>query len=1143
MHTGKASPKTAVLTLLIFILGLFLPLVPFIVTAEAIEQSTRNELVTELIHYIQDKYQSGEDLDAHAAYVLSLAGENPDDSNWQRNGRSLKSDIETLADLLGDGRNLATYVLANQNGDGSFGPYANEYTTAPALQALAVARNDIPVGDAVYAEVEEAITKAVLFLQESYRTHGYAADTFGFDYRCVEALVTAGIDLDTADWRQNGSTLKESVVENAYRVADEAGSVTDAVYLAKHLNALYAVEPTDAAVDTLAERLLALQQGDANVEDGLFGSGSLYAELLVLRVLGQTGNIGDAVRQDDALTFINQFRYEHHNVFGFPAGYGWGGFGGPESDTTAQVLSVFSAFTVDTAEYQDEALAYLSDIQHPDTAGIHHLWDRTFATAETLLALHSLGLDWQQGQWIKDSRTKTVSQCLPALNEWNDAARVERLADILANRQKPADPGRGSFENSVDSDMWAFLALGESGKLSVINTVYARDYLLGKQQADTREEDGSWGETRDDVYCPDFLSTGQALRSLTYFPGYADDQDVTAAIEAGIEWLKSQSHDDGSYYLDDPLVDTAELILTLARLDRDPAGPEWTRTVDGQAVGPVDYLRSHAHDSANVFAATQALHALLVVPMDSFDGTSPGSPGSGETDVVLVSVAVVGKNVELLFRSVYVPLTKDNEWGLTALGALDATGLPYQTSDRWRGFVTCIAGQCNQGMDGWMYKVNGVTPGVSAADKAVRDGDRVIWWYGSPNDPGPGDELWERPAEDPEEQPKEEEDIPNGDLPAILKPSAVAEEALRRLSELLEMPEGAVLGPAAEAVRAVAVLESANPLSWKAWRQLREELSRNPVDLTQEVTAMEGAVLSDADARIGLSIPPEALDRDITITIRELRREGAVPPVPAGYRPVSAFFALEPGGTTFSRPATLALRLAVPPTVRPENLVLTRYDRKQNTWTILPAVYDPARRLLVAGVEHFSTFAVLGRESRTTFADVGADSFGWARDPVEVLAGAGIIRGVGDNRFEPGRPVTRAELICLLARALELEETPGSAFTDVPAGAWYAGAVNAAAGAGLARGYADGGFRPEAPITRQELASMLVRALELDDTGSGALTFTDAEAVAEWAKNSVSAASAAGLVTGYPDGSFRPGSHATRAETAAMVCRALMIDL
>ncbi|MCR4419954.1 MAG: DUF4430 domain-containing protein [Clostridia bacterium] len=93
------------------------------------------------------------------------------------------------------------------------------------------------------------------------------------------------------------------------------------------------------------------------------------------------------------------------------------------------------------------------------------------------------------------------------------------------------------------------------------------------------------------------------------------------------------------------------------------------------------------------------------------------------------AVAVVGGQGELLFGPAEVKIDPDNPWGATALGALEATGLPYQMSARFPELVETIAGQSNRGASGWMYQVNGEVPMLSAARHPVRHGDRIIWWY------------------------------------------------------------------------------------------------------------------------------------------------------------------------------------------------------------------------------------------------------------------------------------------------------------------------------------------------------------------------------------------------------------------------------
>jgi hypothetical protein len=317
--------------------------------------------------------------------------------------------------------------------------------------------------------------------------------------------------------------------------------------------------------------------------------------------------------------------------------------------------------------------------------------------------------------------------------------------------------------------------------------------------------------------------------------------------------------------------------------------------------------------------------------------------------------------------------------------------------------------------------------------------------------------------------------------------------------------------------------------------------------LSQKVAAERGAVLSDAGAEVALVIPAAALKNDTEITVQKklfpsAGEEGAapVPAVPAGYRPVSPLYRLGPEGTLFDKPATLYIRALIPPLVRPENLALAWYNGAEGRWEAVPAVVDAARGLVLARLPHFSDFAVFAKNSKKSFTDVTPDNFGWARETIETLAGAGILGGVDGARFEPERSLTRAEFASLLVKALALKENgePGKLFSDVSASSWYAGAVAAAAGAGLLQGYGDGTFRPEQKVTREEIAAVLARVKDLKPAGEK-LSFRDSARISPWAQEAVAAAAAQGLVKGFPDGTFRPDAPAARAEAAVMVYRVL----
>ncbi len=163
----------------------------------------------------------------------------------------------------------------------------------------------------------------------------------------------------------------------------------------------------------------------------------------------------------------------------------------------------------------------------------------------------------------------------------------------------------------------------------------------------------------------------------------------------------------------------------------------------------------------------------------------------------------------------------------------------------------------------------------------------------------------------------------------------------------------------------------------------------------------------------------------------------------------------------------------------------------------------------------------------------------WAKDAVERLYGEGIITGVTADEFRPDNTVTRAEVAAILARALELESADAD-FIDVLKDSWYYDAVAKVQSAGIFMGNA-GLFRPDDKITRQEMACVIARVIEKYSVVFDATEniFDDALSIADWAKDSVSKVSAAGIINGMGDGTFAPGKNATRAEAVMMMVRLL----
>ncbi|MGV2643911.1 beta-N-acetylhexosaminidase, partial [Clostridium perfringens] len=106
---------------------------------------------------------------------------------------------------------------------------------------------------------------------------------------------------------------------------------------------------------------------------------------------------------------------------------------------------------------------------------------------------------------------------------------------------------------------------------------------------------------------------------------------------------------------------------------------------------------------------------------------------------------------------------------------------------------------------------------------------------------------------------------------------------------------------------------------------------------------------------------------------------------------------------------------------------------------------------------------------------------------------------------------------------------------------WAENAILRAAGMKLVSGYPDGTFKPNAAITRAEFTVMLAHVLKLGGAGS-ATAFTDEAKIGRWAKQAIANAVEAGIVSGYGDGSIRPNARITRAEMTSMIARALKLS-
>lgn len=150
--------------------------------------------------------------------------------------------------------------------------------------------------------------------------------------------------------------------------------------------------------------------------------------------------------------------------------------------------------------------------------------------------------------------------------------------------------------------------------------------------------------------------------------------------------------------------------------------------------------------------------------------------------------------------------------------------------------------------------------------------------------------------------------------------------------------------------------------------------------------------------------------------------------------------------------------------------------------------------------------------------------------------------GYSDGTVRPNGKITRAEVATIFFRLLDDDTrakywSSKNDFSDVSADKWYNNAVSTLSNMGVIGGYADGTFRPDAPISRAEFAKIAVSFTQ--NNGSATYNyFTDVKTT-DWFAPYVTAAKDAGLIEGYSDGSFKPESKITRAEACAIVNRTL----
>lgn len=235
--------------------------------------------------------------------------------------------------------------------------------------------------------------------------------------------------------------------------------------------------------------------------------------------------------------------------------------------------------------------------------------------------------------------------------------------------------------------------------------------------------------------------------------------------------------------------------------------------------------------------------------------------------------------------------------------------------------------------------------------------------------------------------------------------------------------------------------------------------------------------------------------------------------------------------------------IIVPGSLNSNNATAVVFDPATGKISFVPALFtSKADGTTEVTIKRNSNSYYTVVKSAKTFKDINGH---WAKSSIDLLASKLIVSGTNSDTFSPSQQITRAEFAALITRALGLATVSGEiSFKDVNSSAWYADAISTAVGAELISGYTDGSFKPDSLITRQEMASVLAKAIKytgrsLNADSVALAKFSDAASIPAWSQAAVAEIATEGIIQGLTDGSFAPQKPATRAEVVTMLEKTL----
>ncbi|OXM86724.1 endo-1,4-beta-xylanase [Paenibacillus rigui] len=314
---------------------------------------------------------------------------------------------------------------------------------------------------------------------------------------------------------------------------------------------------------------------------------------------------------------------------------------------------------------------------------------------------------------------------------------------------------------------------------------------------------------------------------------------------------------------------------------------------------------------------------------------------------------------------------------------------------------------------------------------------------------------------------------------------------------------------------------------------------------TAAVAANQGGTFSLNGATI--VIPAEAIKKDMKITVNKVTDVSSLT-LDTASRLISDVFQMigQPEGT-LSMPVTIKLPFDKSKLDAEHNQIgLYWYNEQAQKWILLNnQQVDESQATISGSIDHLGSFAVIAVKKTegskptagtTELTDIRGH---WAETKIQALIQSGAIAGYPDGTFKPDNKITRAEFIAIIVKAFHLNEQNGKVYADT-AHHWAKSFIATAEAQGWVSGYDDTTFGPDDYITREQMATIVVRAAALNSTNES-MNFTDSSDISSWARSAIAAAMEKGVMNGYPDGTLQPQNHTTRAEAVTVIERVLAL--